>query len=165
MNAHEAVRHPLQPVQREETQENRIQNKSPAGLIDAYPLFKVLNHYKPNTYYLIIHGRYLVPGSERRGGNNSIDWTPLSMLHPCTWSFSLLIGEADEWVRLRTAGFILVGLLWEHKEPGATRQMMHPLRNVSIHMDGRKEPIGGKRGLRFGSSEWEVQVDMSHPTD
>lgn len=61
MNGHMAVCHPLQPVQREETQENRDERKtSPAGLIDAYPLY-LKYRYRPNKYYLIIQGGYSVP--------------------------------------------------------------------------------------------------------
>lgn len=33
---------------------------SPAGLIDAYPLY-LKYYYRPNKYYLIIHGGYSVP--------------------------------------------------------------------------------------------------------
>lgn len=51
------------------------------------PIFKVLNRYKPNTYYLIIQGRYLVPGCGRRGQqlhwlDSTVDATSLYLKFP-----------------------------------------------------------------------------------
>lgn len=53
--------------ERRHTGEQKQKQKSSCSNRCLSPIFKVLNRYKPNTYYLIIQGRYLVPGCGRRG--------------------------------------------------------------------------------------------------
>lgn len=160
---------------RTETEENK--NKSSWSNRCLSPIFKVSTRYRPNTYYLIIQGRYSVPEKdvhrcrqdvgERGGeGNNSIDLTPPSMLHPCTWSFPcwLLKRMSCLWasrVSLRTAvvshGFVTRARKTESTEADDALCL-------STWM-GKNRPMGGKGICGFragaGSSESKVQGDMN----
>lgn len=130
------------------------------------PIFKVLNRYKPNTYYLIIQGRYLVPGCGRRGQqlhwlDSTVDATSLYLKFPS--ADELFVNQLSQ--PQAPCFSPLVGPFWEHKRPRAPRQMMHTPRPVSVHRDGRKRP-SLEEAKGFVSSEWEVQVDRSrlpHP--
>ena len=135
-------------TERTETKEEK--NKSSWSNRCLSPIFKVLTRYRPNTHYLIIQGRYSVPekdvhrwrqdvGGKGRGreSDNSIDSTPLSMLHPRTWSFPLLIGKADELFASQLSQFREL-LCTEAADAHAT----HPARPHGWAQSGR--PMGGK---------------------
>lgn len=78
MNGHMAVCHSLQPVHREDTQKRKT---SPAGSNRCLSLY-LKYHYKPNKYYLIIQGGYLVPEKD---------------VHRCTQDPGGGRGEANDW--------------------------------------------------------------------